>query len=140
LGFCAFFEINNLAGTIHIMESSEKSRLDVLAGRKIVAVQLYRWGGWFILGDEGSRIKIQFDSGLLFTGADGNTTELDDMRTDGGSICSLLGLAIEGAEGKSPDPKYRDYQLVLYIESGIRLEILCCAFVEVDGSTVFPTH
>jgi hypothetical protein len=139
LGF-GFLEINNVADTIPIMASSDESRLGVLVGRKIVAVQLHRWGGWFILGDEGSRIKIQFDSGLLFTGADGNTTELADMRTGGGSICSLLGLAIEGVEGKSPDPKYKDYQLVLNIESGIRLEILCCAFVEVDGSTIFPTH
>ena len=135
-----FLEINNVADTIHIMASSDESRLGVLVGRKIVAVQLHRWGGWFILGDERSRIKIQFDSGLLFRGADGNTTELDDMRTDGGSICSLLGLAIEGAQGKSPDPEYKDYQLILNIESGIRLEILCCAFVEVDGSTIFPAH
>ena len=133
-------EINNVTGTIHIMESPDKSGLGALAGRKIEAVHLHRWGGWFILGDEGSRIKIHFDSGLLFTGADGNTAELDDMRTGGGSICSLLGLAIEGAEGKSPDPKYKDYQLLLNIESGIRLELLCCAFVEVDGSTIFPTH
>ena len=122
------------------MESLDKSRLSVLVGRKIEAVHLHRWGGWFILGDESSRMKINFDSGLLFTGADGNTAELDDMRTDGGKICSLLGLAIEDVEGKSPDPKYEDYQLLLNIESGIRLELLCCAFVEVDGSTIFPTH
>jgi hypothetical protein len=133
-------EINTVAGTIHRMEASDTSRLGVLIGRKIEGVHLHRWGGWFILGEAGSQIKIHFDSGLLFTGADGNTVELDDMRTDGGSICSLLGLAIEGAEGKSPDPKYKDYQLLLNIESGIRLEILCCAFVEVDGATIFPTH
>jgi hypothetical protein len=122
------------------MGSSDKSRLSVLVGRKIEAVHLHRWGGLLILGDADPRIKIHFDSGLLFTGADGNTTELYDMRTDGGSICSLLGLAIEDVEGKSPEPKYRDYQLLLNIESGIRLELLCCAFVEVDGSTIFPTH
>ena len=88
-----------------IMESLDKSRLSVLVGRKIEAVHLHRWGGWFILGDEGSRIKIHFDSGLLFTGADGNTTELDDMRTGGRINLLVIGVDYRGRGREIARPK-----------------------------------
>ena len=35
--------------------------------------------------------------------------------------------------------KYSDYQLVLKLSPGIQLEILRDAFVDVEGTTVFPS-
>ncbi|MEN9560822.1 MAG: hypothetical protein RIQ56_95 [Candidatus Parcubacteria bacterium] len=117
---------------------SEENDLNILIGRKVAVLNIHRWGGQLILDSEGSAIKIGFDSGVLFTGSDGKTIELDDMRTSGGLMCSILDIAIVGVEGRSPDPKYADYQLVLKFEGDTRLEIMCCAFVNVEEQQIFP--
>jgi hypothetical protein len=112
--------------------------LNTLEGRKIAVVHLHRWGGQLVLDDEGPSITIGFDTVVNFKGADGNTIEVEDLRTAGGVLCSLLNLKIEKVQTQSPNTQYKDYQLILDIETGLQLEILQDAFVNVDGTQIFP--
>ena len=118
-----------------------KQDLAILVGKKIFFLGISRFGGgWFNLEENDSKIRISFDGELYFTNAKGKEICIEDMQTQGGLLCSLLGLTIEEVQPIKTGPEYAASQLILTMTGGVRLQIICCPFVDVDGKQIFPSH
>lgn len=117
---------------------NDKVDLSFLIGRKVEGLRLFTSDGWFILNDVAPKIDLYFDLEIYYTGSDGKEIVIEDMKKGGGLLCSLLQSTIESAEGIKTAPEYTETQLVLGFSDGVRIQTVCCGFIDLDGTPVFP--
>ena len=113
-------------------DSSKIPDLKALIGREIQILQLHRWGGQLIFTEKDPKIEIGLNPNLVFSDPGGKRILIEDMRM-AGSLTSLLGPEIQGAEWRS-----EDRGLLLKISTGFFLEIINAEYIEIDGKSIIP--
>ena len=99
----------------------ENTDFKALVGRRITMMRITKHLLHYILNDEKPEkpdvwIAIESES-VIFTDSEGKRVEIKDFRTNGGPLCLLLGLTIEGASRRD------DGGLLLEMSDGFRLEV-----------------